>query len=136
MFSAGFRKCLPESSFGEHRQSPVERRIRRAGHAGLVEHAQRTLHAGRFDDPRAHQLAEHFVPAGGLVEAEHVVCATQGVPQMRCPRRGNRQRLRPRSSGDTQIQLGLAGGQPLGGGSFHGGQRGLIVSRTEVLDRA
>jgi hypothetical protein len=40
---------------------------------------------------------------------------------------------RPRG---TEIQLGLAGGQPLRGGSFQRGQRGLVVRRTEVLDRA
>jgi hypothetical protein len=136
VIGAGFRKCLPESSFGEHGQSAVQRRIRRADHAGLLEHAQRILLAGRFDDPRAHQLAKYFVSAGGLVEAEHVVCAAQAVPQMRCPRRGNRQRLRPSSPGDTEIQLGLAGGQSLRGCGLERHQRNLIVDRAQVLDRA
>jgi hypothetical protein len=75
-------------------------------------------------------------PPGGPVEPEHVVGAAQGVPQMRCPRGGDRQRLRTGSARDTEIQRGLAGGQPLRGCSFQRRQRGLVVSRTDVLDRA
>jgi hypothetical protein len=55
---------------------------------------------------------------------------------MRRPRRSDRQRFRPRLRGDTEIQLGLAGGQPRRSSGIQGGQRRLIMSRTEMLDRA
>jgi hypothetical protein len=59
-----------------------------------------------------------------------------GVPQMRSRGGGDRERLRTGSARDTEVELGLAGGQPLRRCSFQRRQRGLVVSRTDVLDRA
>src|SRR5271167_133485 len=72
------RKCLPEAGFSENGQPAIQRRIRRCRHTGLVQHAQRLGLAGRLEDPRQHQRAKHIVPAGRLIELEHVIAAAQG----------------------------------------------------------
>jgi hypothetical protein len=85
-------KVLPPRRLGVNRQPPLERRVRGRRDPSLGQHPQRVDLAGRLDDPREHQLPKHLVPAGRLLEAEPVVGAAQRVPQMRHPRRLDRQR--------------------------------------------
>ena len=50
---------------------------------GFGQHPQAVLLAGRLDDPRQHQLPEHLVAAGGLVQPELVIAGAQRIPQRR-----------------------------------------------------
>ena len=59
------------------REPPAGRRLTvaydAARNTGLAQHAQTVQLAGRLDDAGQHQLAEHLVPAHGLLEPEHPV---------------------------------------------------------------
>ena len=122
------RKRLLELRFGIHRQPTVQCRIRGAGYAGLVENSQRVSLAGGLDDPRQHQLSEHLIPVGGLVEAQQVVGTAQRVPQLRRARGGDRQRLGRRLRRHAEVEFGLSGGQSLASCGFQDRQTGRVVS--------
>jgi hypothetical protein len=76
---ARLRQPLPPGAFCVLRQPPLDGRVRRGRHPGLVQDAQRVDLAGRLDDPRQHQLQEHLVAARRAVEAQHPVTALEGV---------------------------------------------------------
>ena len=92
---------LPPLRLGVAGQPPVEGPIRRRLDADLAEHPQAVGLAGRLDDPGQHQVPEHRVPAGGLVEPEQLIRPAQPVPQMPHPRGHDRQRPRNRPSPAT-----------------------------------
>jgi hypothetical protein len=92
-------RCCRHDSFTSPRQAAVDRRVRCRRNTGLAQHAQTVQLAGRLDDARQHQLAEHLVPAQGLLEPEHPVGMDQGIHQMPHPRRRDRQRATPPARG-------------------------------------
>jgi hypothetical protein len=53
---------------------------------------KRVLLAGRLDDPGQHQVSEHLVTAGCVIEPQQVVHRAQGIPQMSRTRTDNFQR--------------------------------------------
>ena len=53
--------------------------------ARLAQHPGTVELAGGLDDPREHQLPEHLVPAGGLLEPQDPVGVLERVDQMRHP---------------------------------------------------
>jgi hypothetical protein len=70
------------------------------------------------------------------LRAENVIGTAQCIPHLCGLRGGDRQRLGLRPDGQSKIQLGLPGSQPLGSGSFECGHPSLITRLAEVLDLA
>jgi hypothetical protein len=92
-------RCCRRDSFASLRQAAVDRRIRYRRNTGLAQYAQIVQLAGRLDDAGQHQLAGHLVPAHGLLEPDHPVGMDQRIRQMPHPRRRDRQRATPPSTG-------------------------------------
>ena len=98
-------RCWRHDSVASPRQAAVDRRVRCRRNTGLAQHAQTVQLAGRLDDTGQHQLAEHLVPAHGLLEPEHPAGMDQGTRQMSHPRRRDRQRA-------TRPARGMAAASP------------------------
>jgi len=62
-----------------HPQAPPYRGIRGRHDAGFLQHAGAAGLAARLDDPGDHQLAEHLVAVGGVLEPQDPVGVLQGV---------------------------------------------------------
>ena len=134
MRSAGRRDLAPPRLLGIDGKAALERRIRRAGQPGLIQHPQAVGLADRLDDPRQHQAAEHPIRAAGLAEAQHIVSLRQGIEQTAHLRRDDRQRPASRSRIQAQVKLTLPGRQPLPRRSLQQLQLRIIMSRADVLD--
>jgi hypothetical protein len=95
------------------------------------------LLAGRLDDPGQHQVSEHRVSTGGLVEPEQLAGPAQRAPQMPHPRGDDGQRPRPArrllAGVQVQLELILATGQPLHRGGLERLQLLLVVGGSDVL---
>jgi hypothetical protein len=102
-------------------------------HPGLVKNPQAVELADRLDDPSQHQLPEHLVPAGRLLEPQRPVRPLQGLHQVAHPRGGNRQRPAARGL-QAQVKLLQPGRDPLLRRGLQRLQLRLIVSRPQVLD--
>ena len=111
------------------------RHTRPALDPGLVEHPQRVDLAGRLDDPRQHQITKHLVALGGLTRipapGRRGTTPPTDAPSARTVIGNGSERRRP---GQTQVELGLPGGQPLRRGGLQRRQLGLVMRRAEVLD--
>jgi len=113
---AGRGQLLAPPGFGIDRQPTLDRAIRHRLEAGLGQHPQAVLLAGRFDDPRQHQVPEDLVSAGGLGEPERVLGTAQrpptGVPSAtrRSPTRRPRQRPQPAPDRARPARQRSAGG--------------------------
>jgi len=134
MRSAGRRDLAPPRLLGIDGKAALERRIRRAGQPGLIQHPQAVGLADRLDDPRQHQAAEHPIRAAGLAEAQHIVSLRQGIEQTAHLRRDDRQRPASRSRIQAQVKLTLPGRQPLPRRSLQQLQLRTIVGPADVLD--
>ena len=82
---AGRRQPLPPLLLGVLRQAPLDRRVRRRRDPGLLNDPQAVQLARRLNDPGQHQMAEHLVPARGVLEPQHPVSVLQGVQQVSPP---------------------------------------------------
>ena len=134
MRGAGLRQPLPPGLLRIDGQAPLQGAVGRRRHPGLLQHPQAVELAGRLDDPGQHQVPEHLVPAGRVLQAQHPVAALQGVHQVAHPRRRDRQRPgRPRAV-QAQAELQLAGRDPLLRRGLQRLQLRLVVRRPEVLD--
>jgi len=130
------RQPLTPGLVGITRQTAFERGVGGRPDPDLLQHPSRVLLAGRLDDPGQHQLAKHLIALRGRIEAEHVVGAAQGLPQVRHPRGGDLQRTRPGVSLQAKVQLALILSEPLPGRSLQRFELRLVVCRPKVLDIA
>ena len=125
---------VPEGVCREHRQAPLDRRVRRRRDTGLVENARGVGLAGRLDDPRQHQLPEHLVrtdrPAQTKTDAREP--HTSPARLQREPHRTRTSLDRVRREAEVQLWLGARDLLPPGGL-----QRRDVLGRvrgTKVLD--
>jgi hypothetical protein len=117
-------------------QAALKRGIRRRADPGLVQHPQAVQFAGRLDDPREHQQAEHLVPARRPVQPQHPVGALQGVQKVPRPRGRDRQRAAsgPSAEARAERKLTLPGRHPLPRRGPQQLQLRVIVRGPDVLD--
>jgi hypothetical protein len=128
---------LEDAGLREYRQTTLEGRRRQRPYPGLLKDSQTVELAGRPDDPGKHELLEHRVALGGLLESEYPLRVSEGVPQVPHPRRGDRQRpTRRRGAVQAEVEFALPGRHPLLGGRFQHRQFGVVVRRSNVLDIA
>jgi hypothetical protein len=131
------RQCLPHCGFGDQRQAARHGPVVDGLEAGLGEHPQRISLAGRLDDPRHHQITEHLVPAGGRIEAEHLVGPAQAVPQVAGLGGDDLQRLTiDPGRVQPEIKRALAFGQALAGRGLERCDFGIVVGRAQMLNLA
>jgi hypothetical protein len=131
---AGLRQPLPPGLLRIDGQAPLQGAVGRRRHPGLLQHPQRVQLAGRFNDPGQHQVPEHIVPAGRVIEAQHLVGALEGVHQVAHPRRRNRQRSRRPGTVQAQAELQLPGRDPLLRCGLQRLELRFAVRRPQVLD--
>jgi hypothetical protein len=110
---AGRGDLLPPGLLGEHPQPPRHGPVRSRHHPGFLQHPQRVELADRLDDPREHQLAEHFIAACCRGQAEHVIAAGQRIQEAAHLRGDDRQRPARRPRIKSQVELALPGGELL-----------------------
>jgi len=131
------RQLLAPGVPGIDPQPPIHRGIGGRGGAGLFQHAGAVQLAGRLDDPRQHQVAEHLVPARRLLQPQNGIAAGQGIPQMPHPR--GRDRLRAPGVSirlQAQIELALPGRQPLPRRGLQQLHPGVVMRRPQMVDLA
>jgi hypothetical protein len=110
-----------------------------AGDPSLFQRPQAVQLAGRLDDPRQRQLAEHLAPARRSVEPQLVVTMRQGGPRAPHPPRRDRQRAVTRAPPGglgalkAQAELFLPGGQPLPRGRLQQLQLGVVMREADAL---
>jgi hypothetical protein len=104
---------LPPGVLGVDRQTALERGIGGRVDADLGQHPQTVQLAGRLEDPRQHQMAEHHVTTIGIAEPQGVVGPAQGVPQLLGPGGHDRQPTPGTGCGQTEVELALPLREPL-----------------------
>ena len=113
MRGAGRGQLLPPFQLRIGGQAAVERWIRHRRNARFLQHPQAVQLAGRLDDPGQHQLGEHLVATGGVLEPQHPVAVSESAQQVAHPRRGDRQRATRCRLAQAQVEFALASGQAL-----------------------
>jgi hypothetical protein len=128
---------LAHCGFSDQRQASCHGPVVDRLDTGLGEHPQRISLAGRLDDPRHHQIAEHLIPTGGRIEAEHLVGPAQAIPQVAGLRGDDFQRLAiDPGRVQPEIQRALAFGQALAGRGLERFDLGVVVGRAQMLNLA
>jgi hypothetical protein len=114
-------------------QAPLHGAVGRGRYPGLVENPQAVELADGLDDPGQHQLPEHLVPVGRVLQPQRPVRPLHGIHQVAHPRGGDRQRPAARGL-QAQVELLLPGRDPLLRRRLQRLQLRLIVRRPQVLD--
>ncbi len=109
---AGRRQPLPPRLFRVSGQPSRGGAVGSRRDARLLQDPDAVQLAHGLDDPGQHQVPEHLVPAGRVLEPEHPVRMLEGVEQAAHPLGGDRQQRPAALPGRLQAQVKL----PLPGG--------------------
>jgi hypothetical protein len=134
---AGGRELGPPRWGRIDRQPPLECGVRGRRHSRLGKHPGAVDLAGGLDDPRQHQLPEHLITAGGLLEPEHPIGMVERVDEGRHPRTSDRQRSASRIAPlpQVQVQHSLPSRKPLPRNGLQQLQLDLVMRGPDMLHR-